>query len=62
MRLDVGYHIARSNLENLLDEENALAPGRRTDRGLRENDDIAGWRLQLRDPKIDQRASAIDED
>ena len=54
------YHIAWWNLENLFDEENAVALGRRTDKVFRAiKDDIAGWTPQLRDRKIDQLASVI---
>jgi hypothetical protein len=38
------YHIAWWNLENLFDEENAVALGRRTDKVFRAiKNDIAGW-------------------
>src|SRR5829696_6234386 len=54
------YHIAWWNLENLFDEENAVALGRRTDKVFRAiKNDIAGWTPQLRDRKIDQLASVI---
>ena len=54
------YHIAWWNVENLFDEENAVALGRRTDKVFRAiEDDIAGWTPQLRDRKIDQLASVI---
>ncbi|HVD54348.1 MAG TPA: endonuclease/exonuclease/phosphatase family protein [Propionibacteriaceae bacterium] len=54
------YHIAWWNLENLFDEENAVALGRRTDKVFRAiKDDITGWTPQLRDRKIDQLASVI---
>jgi hypothetical protein len=54
------YHTAWWNLENLFDEENAVALGRRTDKELRAiKDDIAGWTPQLRDRKIDQLGSVI---
>ena len=51
------YHVAWWNLENLFDEENAVALGRRTDKVFRAiKNDIAGWTPQLRDRKIDQLA------
>jgi predicted extracellular nuclease len=54
------YQIAWWNLENLFDEENAVALGRRTDKVFRAiENDIAGWTPQLRDHKIDQLASVI---
>jgi hypothetical protein len=54
------YHIAWWNLENLFDEENAVALGRRTDKGVPSNqNDIAGWTPQLRDRQIDEFASVI---
>jgi predicted extracellular nuclease len=54
------YHIAWWNLENLFDEENALALGRRTEKVFRSiRDDIAGWTPELRDRKIEQLASVI---
>jgi predicted extracellular nuclease len=54
------YHIAWWNLENLFDEENAVALGRRTDKVFRAiKDEIGGWTPQLRDRKIDQLASVI---
>lgn len=54
------YHIAWWNLENLFDEENAVALGRRTDKVFRAiKNDIAGWTPELRDRKIDQLASVI---
>lgn len=54
------YHIAWWNLENLFDEENALALGRRTEKVFRSiKDDIAGWTPELRDRKIEQLASVI---
>jgi predicted extracellular nuclease len=54
------YHIAWWNLENLFDEENAVALGRRTDKVFRAiKNDIAGWTPQLRDRKIEQLASVI---
>jgi hypothetical protein len=54
------YHIAWWNLENLFDEENAVALGRRTDKVFRAiKDDITGWTPQLRDRKINQLASVI---
>ena len=54
------YHIAWWNLENLFDEENAVALGRRTDKVFRAiKHDIAGWTPQLRDRKIDQLATVI---
>jgi hypothetical protein len=38
------YHIAWWNLENLFDEEDAVALGRRTDKVFRAiKNDIAGW-------------------
>ena len=38
------YHIAWWNLENLFEEENAVAVGRRTDKVFRAiTNDIAGW-------------------
>jgi Endonuclease/Exonuclease/phosphatase family len=53
------YHIAGWNLENLFDEENAVALGRR-DKAFRAiKNDIAGWTPQLRDRKIDQLAPVI---
>jgi hypothetical protein len=53
-------HIAWWNLENLFDEENAVALGRRTDKVFRAiKNDIAGWTPQLRDRKIEQLASVI---
>jgi hypothetical protein len=46
------YHVAWWNLENLFDEENAVALGRRTDKVFRAiKDDIVGWTPQLRDRK-----------
>ena len=54
------YHIAWWNLENLFDEEDAVALGRRTDKVFRAiKNDIAGWTPQLRDRKIDQLATVI---
>src|SRR4029450_11712629 len=54
------YHLAWWNLENLFDEENAVALGRRTDKVFRAiKNDIAGWTAQLRDDKINQLASVI---
>lgn len=54
------YHVAWWNVENLFDEEDALALGRRTDKLFRAiGSDIAGWTPQLRDRKIDQLASVI---
>jgi hypothetical protein len=54
------YHLAWWNLENLFDEENAVALGRRTDKVFRAiKNDIAGWTPQLRDDKINQLASVI---
>jgi predicted extracellular nuclease len=54
------YHLAWWNLENLFDEENAVALGGRTDKVFRAiKDDIAGWTPQLRDRKIDQLATVI---
>jgi Endonuclease/Exonuclease/phosphatase family len=54
------HYIAWWNLENLFDEENAVALGRRTDKVFRAiKNDIAGWTPQLRDRKIDQLASLI---
>jgi hypothetical protein len=54
------YHVAWWNLENLVDEENAVALGRRTDKVFRAiKDDIAGWTPQLRDRNIDQLALVI---
>ena len=54
------YYIAWWNVENLFDEENAVALGRRTDKVFRSiKDDIAGWTPELRDRKIDQLASVI---
>lgn len=54
------YRVAWWNLENLFDEENAVALGRRTDKVFRAiKNDIAGWTPQLRDRKIDQLASVI---
>jgi predicted extracellular nuclease len=54
------YHIAWWNLENLFDEEDAVALGRRTDKVFRAiKDDIAGWTPSLRDRKIEQLASVI---
>ena len=54
------YFIAWWNVENLFDEENAVALGRRTDKVFRSiKDDIAGWTPELRDRKIDQLASVI---
>jgi predicted extracellular nuclease len=53
-------YIAWWNLENLFDEENAVALGRRTDKVFRAiKNDITGWTPQLRDRKIDQLASVI---
>jgi hypothetical protein len=50
----LSYHIAWWKLENLFDEENALALGRRTDEVFRAiKNDIAGWTPQLRDRKIE---------
>ena len=54
------YHVAWWNLENLFDEEDAVALGRRTDKVSRTIDgDIAGWTPRLRDRKIHQLASVI---
>jgi Endonuclease/Exonuclease/phosphatase family len=54
------YHVAWWNLENLFDEENAVALGRRTDKVFRAiKNDIAGWTPELRDRKIDQLATVI---
>jgi predicted extracellular nuclease len=54
------YHVAWWNVENLFDEENAVALGRRTDKVFRAiKNDIAGWTPQLRDRKINQLASVI---
>ena len=54
------YHVGWWNLENLFDEEDALALGRRTDKVFRAiAGDIAGWTPQLRDRKIAQLASVI---
>jgi predicted extracellular nuclease len=54
------YHIAWWNLENLFDEENAVALGRRTDKVFRAiKNNIAGWTPQLRDRKIEQLATVI---
>ena len=48
------YHIAWWNLENLFDEENAVALGRRTDKVFRAiKNDIASWTPQLPDRKIE---------
>lgn len=48
------YHIACWNLENLFDEENAGALGRRTDKVFRAiKNHVVGWTPQLRDRKID---------
>lgn len=47
------YHIAWWNLENLFDEEDAVALGRRTDKVFRAiKNDIAGWTPQWRDREI----------
>ena len=54
------YHVAWWNLENLFDEEDAVALGRRTDKVFRTIEgDIAGWTPHLRDRKIHQLASVI---
>ena len=54
------YHLAWWNVENLFDEEDAVALGRRTDKVFRAiKNDIAGWTPQLRDRKIEQLASVI---
>ncbi len=54
------YHLAWWNVENLFDEEDAVALGRRTDKVFRAiQNDIAGWTPQLRDRKIEQLASVI---
>jgi hypothetical protein len=54
------YHIAWWNLENLFDEEDAVALGRRTEKVFRAiKNDIAGWTPELRDRKIDQLATVI---
>jgi endonuclease/exonuclease/phosphatase family metal-dependent hydrolase len=54
------YYIAWWNLENLFDEESAVALGRRSDKVYRAiKNDIGGWTPQLRDRKIDQLASLI---
>jgi predicted extracellular nuclease len=54
------YHIAWWNLENLFDEEDAVALDRRTDKVFRAiKNDIAGWTPELRDRKIEQLASVI---
>jgi hypothetical protein len=47
-------------VENLFDEENAVALGRRTDKVFRAiKNDIAGWTPQLRNRKIEQLAWVI---
>ena len=54
------YYIAWWNLENLFDEEGAVALGRRTDKVQRViGKDIKGWTPSLRDKKISQLASVI---
>jgi thymidylate synthase len=54
------YYVAWWNVENLFDEEDAVALGRRTDKVFRTiKNDIAGWTPELRDRKIDQLASII---
>ncbi len=54
------YHVAWWNLENLFDEEDALALGRRTDKVARSiQRDVVGWTPELRDRKIHQLASVI---
>src|SRR5215211_5507233 len=54
------HHIAWWNLENLFDEEGAVALGRRTDKVQRViGKDIKGWTPTLRDKKISQLASVI---
>jgi predicted extracellular nuclease len=54
------YHVAWWNVENLFDEEDAVALGRRTDKVFRAiKNDIAGWTPQLRDRKIDPLATVI---
>jgi len=54
------YFVAWWNVENLFDEENAVALGRRSDKVFRTiKNDIAGWSPELRDRKIDQLASVI---
>ena len=54
------YHLAWWNVENLFDEEDAVALGRRTDKVFRAiGNDIAGWTPRLRDRKIEQLASVI---
>ena len=59
-RSDADLSQCRWNLENLLDEESAVALGRRTDKVFRAiKNDSAGWTPQLRDRKIEQLASVI---
>lgn len=54
------YYLAWWNLENLFDEEGAVALGRRTDKVQRAiGTSIKGWTPQLRDRKIHQLASVI---
>ena len=54
------YQVAWWNLENLFDEEDALALGRRSDKVWRAiKDDIAGWTPELRDRRTHQLASII---
>lgn len=54
------YHVAWWNLENLFDEEDALALGRRTEKVARTiAGDIEGWTPALRDRKVAQLASVI---
>ncbi|WP_299442263.1 endonuclease/exonuclease/phosphatase family protein [uncultured Phycicoccus sp.] len=54
------YFIAWWNLENLFDEEDAEALGRRSDKVSRAiGGSITGWTPQLRDRKINQLASVI---
>jgi hypothetical protein len=54
------YHVAWWKTENLFDEENTAALGRRTDKVFRViKNDIAGWTPHLRDRRIDQLASVI---
>ena len=53
------YYLARWNLENLFNEENA-PPVRRTEKVLRTiSNDIVGWPPQRRDRKVAQLASVI---
>ncbi len=56
------YYVSWWNVENLFDEEDALALGRRSEKIQRTiKNDVAGWTPELRDQKISQLASVIAE-